>query len=433
MNDGRRLERGVDVPVARRHERHALALALDDEADHRALHPARRQPPVDAPPQHRRHLVAVEPVEDPPGLGRVDQPVVDAPRVGDRLLDGGAGDLVEHHPLHRHPGLEVLEEVPGDGLALAILVGGEVQLAGVLEGGPEVLDDVPAAGGELVGGLEAVVDVDGQTLRGQVGDVAHRGAHVEVVAQETGDGLRLGRRFDDDERSGHRALGKSAAITLSRRTRRSTASDQVRRSTGGTVAQGLAALGWDEEWAEQWRALGSPEPIGRVARLDRGWSTVWTADGELTVAHRRHRRGRRRLGGGRRPTTSGWRRSSSGAAPSCARAARGGTTGHVAGANVDVAAPAPLPDRPPVAAPAGARARAGLRERRRARRGADQGRHRQGRRAGARRRPVRGARRPRARRERGHRSGRRRRRRPRRAGPDGGLPRRVRRRASRRW
>ena len=214
----RRLERGVDVPVARRHERHALPLALHDQADHGALHAAGRQPPVDAPPQHRRHLVAVEPVEHPPRLCRVDQAVVDAARVGHRLLDGGAGDLVEDHPLDRHPGLQLLEQVPGDGLAFAILVGGEVQLAGVLEGRSEVLHHVPAAGGQLVGRFEAVVDVDGQALRGQVGNVAHRGAHVEVVAQETGDGLRLGRRFDDHERSGHRALGKRAAITLSRRT-----------------------------------------------------------------------------------------------------------------------------------------------------------------------------------------------------------------------
>ena len=42
-------------------------------------------------------------------------------------------------------------------------------------------------------------------------------------------------------------------------------------------------MGWDEGWAEQWRALGSPEPVGRVARLDRGWSTVWTGAGERRV------------------------------------------------------------------------------------------------------------------------------------------------------
>lgn len=33
-------------------------------------------------------------------------------------------------------------------------------------------------------------------------------------------------------------------------------------------------LGWTPEPLEHWRALGSPSAVGRVARLDRGWSTV---------------------------------------------------------------------------------------------------------------------------------------------------------------
>ena len=75
------------------------------------------------------------------------------------------GDLVEHHPLHRHLGLELLEQVPADRLALAVLVRREVQLAGVLERRPQLLDDLLAPLGQLVGRLEAVVDVDGQPLR----------------------------------------------------------------------------------------------------------------------------------------------------------------------------------------------------------------------------------------------------------------------------
>ena len=43
------------------------------------------------------------------------------------------GDLVEDHPLDRHLGLEHLEQVPRDGLALAVLVGREQELVGVGE------------------------------------------------------------------------------------------------------------------------------------------------------------------------------------------------------------------------------------------------------------------------------------------------------------
>ena len=71
-------------------------------------------------------LVAVEPVEDAAGLLRVDQGLVDLARVGHRRLDRRLGDLVEDHPLDRDLGLERLDQVPGDRLALAVLICGEV-------------------------------------------------------------------------------------------------------------------------------------------------------------------------------------------------------------------------------------------------------------------------------------------------------------------
>ena len=56
----------------------------------RALHPTGGQAPVHLAPQDRRDLVAVEAVEDPAGLGRVDEALVDGAGVGHRPLDGGA-------------------------------------------------------------------------------------------------------------------------------------------------------------------------------------------------------------------------------------------------------------------------------------------------------------------------------------------------------
>ncbi len=99
----------------------------------------------------------------------------------------------------------------------------------------------------------------------------------------------------------------------------------------------LDSLGWDESWAEQWRDEGSPGPIGRVARLDRGWATVWTDAGELRL---------RTIGidvavgdwavatpNGDRVASVLERRSAF-----VRRAARGANTGHIVGSNVDVAA-----------------------------------------------------------------------------------------------
>ena len=48
--------------------------------------------------------------------------------------DGRLGDLVEDHPADRHLGLERLQQVPRDGLALAVTVRREVELVDVLEG-----------------------------------------------------------------------------------------------------------------------------------------------------------------------------------------------------------------------------------------------------------------------------------------------------------
>ena len=89
--------------------------------------------------------------------------------------------------------------MPADRLALAVFVRREVELAGVLERGPQIFDDLLAAFGQLVRRLEAVVDIDGQTFAREVGNVADGCAHIVRAAEELGDRLGLGGRFDDDE------------------------------------------------------------------------------------------------------------------------------------------------------------------------------------------------------------------------------------------
>jgi hypothetical protein len=113
----------------------------------------------------------------------------------------------KHHPLDRHLRLELVEEVPRDGLTLAVLVGGEVELVGVLEQALELGDVGLLVAGDDVVRLEAVVDVDGHPpprlvldLRrgvggplGQVADVSDGRLHDEVPAQVARDGAGLGR------------------------------------------------------------------------------------------------------------------------------------------------------------------------------------------------------------------------------------------------
>ena len=115
-----------DVPIAGTAERHPLAFARHDDAGRHRLDAAGRQLRRNLLPQHGADLVAIQPVEDAAGLLGVDQIVVQVARV----LGGGAdrrfGDLVEHHPLDRDARLERLQQVPGDGLALPVAVGGQI-------------------------------------------------------------------------------------------------------------------------------------------------------------------------------------------------------------------------------------------------------------------------------------------------------------------
>ncbi len=206
-------ETGGDVPVVGGAEGHAGPFALDDDPGGDGLDAPGRQARHDLLPQHRADLVAVEAVEDAAGLLGVDEVLVELARVGGGLGDGLRGDLVEDHALDRDLRLQRLEQVPGDGLAFAVLIGGEVELVGLGEVALELLDVGLAVGVDDVERREVVVDVDPQArprlvlvlLRdllgaaGQVADVPEGGVDDVAGTEIRGDRLGLRRGFDDDQ------------------------------------------------------------------------------------------------------------------------------------------------------------------------------------------------------------------------------------------
>ena len=206
-------ERADDVPVRRAVESHPFPLAFDHHPGRDRLHPAGRQPRQHLLPQHGADLVAVEPVEDAASLLGVDEVVVEIAWRGDGRGDRRRGDLVKHHPAHRHLGVQRLDEVPGDGLALAILIRREVQLVGVLDERLELVDLLPAVWADDVERLEIVLGVDAEprprltlVLRRHVGGVARQVADVtdrrldDVPRTEVpADRLRFGRGLDDHQ------------------------------------------------------------------------------------------------------------------------------------------------------------------------------------------------------------------------------------------
>ena len=156
----RRHEPGVDRPVLDRDERFDLVFALADDPQSNRLHPSGGETPPDLLPQQVRDLVADEPVDDAARLLRVDPAAVDLAGLLHRREHGLLGDLVEADALElrlARSGLQGLLEVPGDGLALAVGVGREVDVVGRLRRLLQLVDRLFLAGQDLVRGLHRSV------------------------------------------------------------------------------------------------------------------------------------------------------------------------------------------------------------------------------------------------------------------------------------
>ncbi len=195
-------EQDVDRPVFAALEDLDLGLALADQAQRHGLHAAGRAAARQLAPQHGREGEAHEIVERAARHVGVDQGLVELARMGDgvehRLLgDGVEGDALDVDPVQRLLGLEHVPDMPGNGLALAIRVGGEIELAALghrLGDGVEPLlglrVDQPVHG-------EILVRADRAVLGRQVADMTIGGQHGETGAEIFPNGLSLGRGLDD--------------------------------------------------------------------------------------------------------------------------------------------------------------------------------------------------------------------------------------------
>ena len=201
---GRREQR-LDGPVFLGLEGLDLGLAVADEAQRHRLHAAGRAGARQLAPQHRREREADEIVERPAGEVGLDQRRVDLARRLERIENGLLGDGVEGDALdgrallQRLPVLQDAQDVPGDGLALAVGVGGQDQLVGVLDGRGDLLHHLGRPAVDVPVHVEVVVGLDRAVLRRQVAHVPVGRQHLVLGAQVLVDRLGLGDRFDDDD------------------------------------------------------------------------------------------------------------------------------------------------------------------------------------------------------------------------------------------
>ena len=217
--EGRRfpgLEARFDRPVLLGREGADRPLALADDAHRDRLHATRRQPTADLAPEKRRELVADEAIEDAAGLLRVEAVLVELARILQRLEHGLLGDLVEEDTVHVLPApAELLGDVPGDRLTLAVGVGREVDVLLVLRRLLDLVEHLRLALDHVVLGGEVLLDVDAELRLGQVHHVPDRRLHLVVPPQVLAERLRLGGRFDDHQVlcHGSRVGGGGTALT----------------------------------------------------------------------------------------------------------------------------------------------------------------------------------------------------------------------------
>ena len=191
------LQARIEGPVFLRAKRLALLLALDDYPKRYRLDPPGADSTLDLVPEQRAYLVADQPVEHPARLLGVEQVVIELLRVCHRRPHRALRYLMEQYAADGALDLsELVGDVPRDRLALAVGVGRQVDVVGLLGLRLDFLEHLRLAGDDVVLGLEVVVDGDPESALGQIHHMADRRDDLKVGAQIALDGFRLGRRFN---------------------------------------------------------------------------------------------------------------------------------------------------------------------------------------------------------------------------------------------
>ena len=152
-----------------------LPLSVADDLQGRRLYSARRQSSADLPPEQGTDLVPHQSVQHASGLLGIHQLLVDLAGVLDRFLDLGFCDLIEFDPallLGIDP--QKKGQMPGNGLALPVRVGCQVDTGRLLGFLLEFLDDVALPADGNIVRFEIISDINAKFTLGKIPDMPHR-------------------------------------------------------------------------------------------------------------------------------------------------------------------------------------------------------------------------------------------------------------------
>ena len=147
-------------------------------------------------------MTADQPVEHTARFLRIHLAFVNRPRMLDRLLNGDGRNLIEDDALDVRVGLvlERVVQVPGNRLALAVVIGSKQDIGAFFCVALQFLEQFcPPAHGNIFR-LKMVVNIDSHAAFGQVDKMPHRCLDGVARTKIFFDRGRLCRGFHDDER-----------------------------------------------------------------------------------------------------------------------------------------------------------------------------------------------------------------------------------------
>ena len=197
-----------------------LAFPFYNHPQGNRLDAAGRQPQLDFEPEQRADFVADQPIQDAAGLLSVDQLHINCAGMLKGVLNGLFGDFVKDDAFGG--ALEAIPaggglEMPGDGFAFAVGVGGEKDVGGAGAGLFQVVNQLFLVFLHEIFGREFLFGSHAEGGFGQVAHVAHGGGNDVFAAQDLADGAGFGGGFHDDEAFAARGGYAAAAATGGRR------------------------------------------------------------------------------------------------------------------------------------------------------------------------------------------------------------------------